>query len=164
MTLTAMTFVGAALAGGPSGAEIGISADVPIQPSSKKPTWSMSQGKSQARDTDKHPDLLVPIGYNADKLNWWGRYYDEDGNVYRGREAMAIVRASGCAVEHLDNYQRNLMLANVCYISSIPLNLTVVGLPCGLGCMGVGSYFMFKAGKDFELGLREFNARGDEEG
>ena len=142
--------VGVATAG--SGGEIGVDGEVPKEPSSVRPEYSIFEGAKEVRSAS--PETLVPVGFTTDKVNWWGRYYDEEGTVYRGSEVVVILKGAGCSRDEIRGYEKNNTIAAVCYISTVVLSPTLVGwVPCYLG----GVYFSIQASHDLQDALYEYN-------
>ena len=140
-----------------SGEAIGISTPVPEQPSVTKPTWSRSRGLAIAQDPEERPKLLVPVGYLESKTNWWGRYYDDNGNIYRGNEVMVVLTSSGLAEEEIADYKRHQMISSISNGAAVFCYITLVGIVPGMAFSGVSIYFSIQAGKDIERALVSFN-------
>lgn len=138
------------------GTAIGILGPLPEEPAQVKPTYGRAEGMDQARVLE--PEVLVPVGYDTGRANFWERYYDEQGRVYRTREVEVILAGSPASSEYLRDAQRTRRRGNTVAIVAALL------LPDTLGCCvseGAATYAYYEAQQDFNAGLTSYNLRNE---
>jgi hypothetical protein len=143
-----------ALAHAQDGTAIGIVGPLPEEPASVQPTHSRSIGLDMARAA--HPEVLVPVGYNSSRGNFWERYYDESGQVWRYREVEAILALEAGSAQYIDQAKRK---------RRVGYTIGIVGLICfpdTLGCCvseGGMDYAYYASTASFRSALTSYNLR-----
>ena len=143
---------------GPSGDSIGIEGELPAQPESKKPTWHWRKEAGIAGE--QTPEVLVPIGFINNKTNWWGRYYDEQGQVYRKTESVLVMKNCECIQpDVMADYDRLAFTASI-WTSVGAYGLIFTGGLVSIPAYVVGGIYAGKAEIRFGEALVEYN-QGD---
>lgn len=137
------------------GAGIGILGPVPAEPSSARPTYTRRKGRDMAQVAE--PTFLVPVGYLSGKTNDWNRYYDEDGTVYRFREANAILEGAPAAGAHMEKASKHRTRATLMFIAGEVLFPNTLG--CCIAGSGMESYGA--AEESFRSALTSYNLRDE---
>ena len=74
---------------------------------------------------DLDPTELIPIGYlKHGTVTAFGRYYDNEGNVYRFSEVVSVLRARKDTRDALRKYDRNsntVMIWYIVYALAVPV-------------------------------------------
>lgn len=79
---------------------------VPEQPDSKKPTWGRREFREDFPEEIDTPTALVPWNYDRHGRAAAGRYYDEDGNVYKSAQAIEILDRCDHCEDDMDEFHR----------------------------------------------------------
>lgn len=135
---------------------IGIEGDVPPQPMTKKPQMSTRMRALEIQD-GKIPRYLVPIKYSKHEKNVCrGKYYDENGEIYRLGEVFLILQQEKASrdsmVKSLDKLQLGYSIQT---IGLYTVWLYGIGIPI----YGAGWWIYAKGMPDCKQALLDFNSR-----
>ena len=136
------------------GTGIGILGPVPEEPASVRPTYGRGEGRDMARVSE--PELLVPVGFDSSRGNFWERYYDETGQVWRYREVESILSGQASSSEYIADARRK---------RRVGYTLGIVGeifFPNTLGCCvsdGAMMYAYYESEQSRSAALTAYNLR-----
>lgn len=116
--------------------------EVPRTPSDRRPTWRMSEFRSELGDSIEMPQYLVPIGYENHGKVAIRKYFDEDGNVYTAQQVGMILDRCGvaCSSAMIEYKRQNSVMMTWTMVSLVgdllflPVGVVgAIGAICQLG-------------------------------